>query len=66
MAKDDADIKILTALAEATGRRSHLLEQAHARGVDLIDQTLQEISAEVRNPPLTDAATIAGRPPSKL
>jgi Ca-activated chloride channel family protein len=45
---DEVDMLVLTALAEATGGRSFYLEQAHQRGVDLVDKAVREVSAELR------------------
>lgn len=45
---DEVDMQVLTSLAEVTGGRSFYLEQAHRRGIDLVDKAVREISAELR------------------
>lgn len=45
---DEVDMRVLSALAEATGGRSFYLEQAHKPGVDLVDEAVRQVSAELR------------------
>ena len=45
---DRVDIGILERLADPTGGRSYLLEDAHRKGVDRIDQTVRQIGDELR------------------
>lgn len=45
---DRVDIGLLERLSEPTGARSYLLEQAHRKGVDLVDHTVQQIGQELR------------------
>lgn len=45
---DEVDIRTLRGLAEPTGGRAYRLEEAHRRGVDLIDQAVVEIARELR------------------
>lgn len=46
---DRVDAGTLRDLAEPTGGRHYVLEQAHRGGRDLIDETVQEIAAELRH-----------------
>lgn len=46
--KDEVDMEVLTALAEASGGKSYHLEAAHEPGRDLIDEACLEVSAELR------------------
>jgi Ca-activated chloride channel family protein len=46
--RDEVDMKVLNAFAEATGGKSYHLEAAHRGGIDLIDQACLEVSAELR------------------
>lgn len=46
--RDEVDMRVLNALAEATGGKSYHLEAAHRGGRDLIDEACQEVSAELR------------------
>lgn len=46
--RDEVDMRVLNAFAEATGGKSYHLEAAHRGGVDLIDQACLEVSAELR------------------
>jgi VWFA-related protein len=46
--RDRVDIALLERLSEQTGGRSYLLEEAHRKGVDLIDQAVQQIGQELR------------------
>ena len=46
---DRVDGGTLRDLAEPTGGRHYVLEQAHRRGRDLIDEAIQEIAAELRH-----------------
>lgn len=48
-ADDSVDAGTLRDLAEPTGGRHYVLEQAHRAGRDLIDETVQEIAAELRH-----------------
>lgn len=45
---DRVDIGVLERLADPTGGRSYLLEEAHRKGVDRIDQTVRQIGDELR------------------
>ncbi len=45
---DGVDMRVLEAIADATGGRAFQLERAHRGGADLIDQAAQEISTELR------------------
>ena len=45
---DRVDIGVLERLADPTGGRSYLLEEAHKKGVDRIDQTVRQIGDELR------------------
>ncbi len=45
---DEVDMRILDALAEATGGHSYFLEEAHSEGGDKIDMACVEVSAELR------------------
>lgn len=45
---DRVDGRLLEHLANPTGGRSYVLEEAHRRGVDLIDRTVQQIADELR------------------
>lgn len=46
--KDEVDIDVLNAFAEATGGKAYLLEAAHRGGRDLIEEACEEVSAELR------------------
>ena len=46
--QDRVDIGLLERLSERTGGRSYLLEEAHKKGVDLVDQTVQQVGSELR------------------
>lgn len=56
---DDVDGAMLTAMAEPSGGRAWILEAAHQRGVDLVDQAVKEITAELRQ-----QYTLGYRPPA--
>lgn len=45
---DEIDGAILTALAEPSGGRAWILEGAHKQGIDLVDQAVKQITAELR------------------
>lgn len=45
---DEVDGEMLKALAEPSGGRAWVLEGAHRRGVDLVDEAVKEITAELR------------------
>lgn len=45
---DRIDGEILKAVAEPSGGRAWVLEAAHSRGVDLVDEAIKDISAELR------------------
>lgn len=45
---DQVDMRVLNALADATGGRGFYLEQAHRGKIDLVDQAVREVSAELR------------------
>lgn len=46
--RDEVDMRVLSAFAEATGGRSYHLEAAHRGEVDLVDQACMEVSTELR------------------
>lgn len=46
--RDEVDMRVLNAFAEATGGKGYHLEAAHRGDVDLIDQACLEVSAELR------------------
>lgn len=49
VAREDAvDIGVLRRLADPTGGRAYLLEQAHSSGRDLIDEAVAEVARELR------------------
>lgn len=48
MHADRVDAGVLKDLAEPTGGRAYVLEQAHRDGRDLIDEAMQEIARELR------------------
>jgi Ca-activated chloride channel family protein len=48
MQRDTVDIGVLRALAEPSGGRAELIEEAHRRGVDLLDQAITEFGRELR------------------
>lgn len=48
LGSDEVDMRVLNALADATGGRSYYLDRPHRGKIDLVDQALQEISAELR------------------
>lgn len=45
---DEVDGAMLTAMAEPSGGRAWVLEGAHKGGVDLVDEAVKEITAELR------------------
>ena len=45
---DEVDMNVLNALADATGGRSYYLDTPHRGKIDLVDQSLREVSAELR------------------
>ena len=45
---DRVDVGVLERLTDPTGGRSYLLEEAHSKGVDRIDQTVRQIGDELR------------------
>lgn len=45
---EGVDMRVLEALADATGGRAFSLESAHRGGIDMIDRAAQEVSAELR------------------
>lgn len=45
---DEVDGAMLTAMAEPSGGRAWVLEGAHKQGVDLVDQAVKQITAELR------------------
>lgn len=46
--QDRVDIDVLRKLADPTGGRSFLLEEAHRNGVDRIDEAVQQVREELR------------------
>lgn len=48
LSRDSVDIRTLRALAEPTGGRAELIEQAHRQGVDLVDRTIADFTRELR------------------
>lgn len=45
---DEVDMNVLNALADATGGRSFYLDTPHRGKIDMVDQSLQQVSAELR------------------
>lgn len=46
--KDEVDMKVLNAFADATGGRAFFLENAHEGGADRIDEAAAEVAAELK------------------
>lgn len=46
--KDEVDMRVLNAFADATGGRGFFLENAHSGGRDLIDDAAAEVAAELK------------------
>jgi VWFA-related protein len=58
---DEVDLSVLNALADASGGRSFYLDTPHRGKVDMVDQSLQQVSAELRQ-----QYTIGYYPPTSM